>query len=184
MCLETTVYGRQAWLLFRLTDGKIMWRSRAVYTRDCLQGILLMTEKLMPQNMSRCLLRALFHNRVGSSIGMFLRTNCSYLECYPYLLILSVMFLNIKFSKTMSGACSMHAWERLGTLTIKCSGSSVSMVADLIGVRFPAQAKILSYNLYFQATAEAHLACYTTGTGGPFPGVQRGRHLTLTTHLH
>jgi hypothetical protein len=32
--------------------------------------------------------------------------------------------------------------------------------------------------------AEAHTASYSMGTGGPFPGVKRGRSVTLTTHNH
>jgi hypothetical protein len=32
--------------------------------------------------------------------------------------------------------------------------------------------------------AEAHTASYSMGTVGPFPGVKRGRSVTLTTHNH
>jgi hypothetical protein len=33
-----------------------------------------------------------------------------------------------------------------------------------------------------QTTSEAHPASYPMGTEGPFPGVKRGRSVTLTTH--
>jgi hypothetical protein len=35
-----------------------------------------------------------------------------------------------------------------------------------------------------QTGSGAHLASYPMGTGGYFPGVKRGRGVTLTTHLH
>jgi len=35
-----------------------------------------------------------------------------------------------------------------------------------------------------QISTEAHPASYPTGIGGSFPGVKRGRGVTLTTHLH
>jgi hypothetical protein len=35
-----------------------------------------------------------------------------------------------------------------------------------------------------QTGSEAHLASCPVGTGGPFPGVKRGRGVTLTIHPH
>jgi hypothetical protein len=40
----------------------------------------------------------------------------------------------------------------------------------VIRVRFPAGAKDFSSNLCVQTGSGAHLASYTMGTGGPFPG--------------
>jgi hypothetical protein len=69
-------------------------------------------------------------------------------------------------------------------------GSSGSIVSDYglddrsIGVRSPAGAKDFSYSLCVQTGSRAHPASSTMGTGGPFPGVKRGRGVTLTTHPH
>jgi hypothetical protein len=35
-----------------------------------------------------------------------------------------------------------------------------------------------------QTSSEAHQVSCPLGTGDPFPGVKRGRRVTLTTHLH
>jgi hypothetical protein len=48
--------------------------------------------------------------------------------------------------------------------------------------RFPAEAKDFSASLCVQTSFEAHPASYPMGNGGPFPGVKRGRDVTLTTH--
>jgi hypothetical protein len=53
-----------------------------------------------------------------------------------------------------------------------------------IEVRSPAEAKDFSSSLCVQTGSEAHPAFCTMGTGGPFPGVKRGRGVTLTTHSH
>jgi hypothetical protein len=53
-----------------------------------------------------------------------------------------------------------------------------------IGVRSPAGAKNFSSSLCVQTGSEAHPASCTMGTGGPFPGANRGRGVTLTTHHH
>jgi hypothetical protein len=70
-------------------------------------------------------------------------------------------------------------------------GSSVSIVSDYglhdweIGVRSLADTKDFSSRLRVQTGSEAHLASYPMGTGGVlFPGVKRGRGVTLTTHPH
>jgi hypothetical protein len=69
-------------------------------------------------------------------------------------------------------------------------GSSGSIVSDyglhdrVIGVRSPAGAKDFSSSLCVQTGSGAHPASCTTGTGGPFPGVERCRGVTLTTHPH
>jgi hypothetical protein len=68
--------------------------------------------------------------------------------------------------------------------------SSGSIVSDYrlddraIGVRFPAGAKDFSSNLCVQTGSGAHPASCPMGTGGPSPGVKRGRGVTLTTHPH
>jgi hypothetical protein len=41
-----------------------------------------------------------------------------------------------------------------------------------------------SSSLCVQTGSGAHPASYSLGIGGPFPGVKRGRGVTLTTHLH
>jgi hypothetical protein len=75
---------------------------------------------------------------------------------------------------------------------IACSGcepvSSVSRVSGYgmddraIEVRSPGEAKDFSYNLCVQTSSGAHPASCTVGTGGPFPGLKRGRGATLTSH--
>jgi hypothetical protein len=68
--------------------------------------------------------------------------------------------------------------------------SSVSTVCDFgldnraIGVRSPAGTKDFSSSLFVQTGSGAHPASCTMGTGGPFPGVKRGRGVMLTTHPH
>jgi hypothetical protein len=67
-------------------------------------------------------------------------------------------------------------------------GSSGSIVSDYglddraIGVRSPAGAKDFSCSLCVQTGSGAHPASCTMGTGGPFPGIKRGRGVMLTTH--
>jgi hypothetical protein len=46
----------------------------------------------------------------------------------------------------------------------------------------PAEAKDFSFGLCVQISSETHPASCPMGTGGPFPGVNRGRGVTLTTH--
>jgi hypothetical protein len=64
----------------------------------------------------------------------------------------------------------------------------VSIVSDYgldhraIEVRSPAEAKDFSFTLCVQIVSGAHPSAYTMAIGGPFPGVKRGRGLTLTTH--
>jgi hypothetical protein len=53
-----------------------------------------------------------------------------------------------------------------------------------IEVRSPAEAKDSSCSLCVQTGSEAHPASCTMGTGGPSPGLKRGRGVTLTTHPH
>jgi hypothetical protein len=48
----------------------------------------------------------------------------------------------------------------------------------------PAGAKDFSSNLWVQIGSGSHPASCTVGTGGPFPGVNRCRGVTLTTHPH
>jgi hypothetical protein len=68
--------------------------------------------------------------------------------------------------------------------------SSGSIVSDYrldyraIGVRSPAGVKDFSSNLRVQTGSEAHATSCTMGIGGPFPGVKRGRDVTLTTQPH
>jgi hypothetical protein len=52
----------------------------------------------------------------------------------------------------------------------------------MTGVRSPAEAKDSFSSPSVQNTSEAHPASYTMGTGGPFPGVEGGQGVTLTTH--
>jgi hypothetical protein len=62
-------------------------------------------------------------------------------------------------------------------------GSIVTGLDDrAIGVRSPAGAKDFSYSLCVQTGSEAHPASCTVGTRGLFPGLKRGRGVTLTTH--
>jgi hypothetical protein len=49
-------------------------------------------------------------------------------------------------------------------------------------VRSPAEAKYFSSSLCAQTGSGAHPASCPMGTGVPFPGVKRGRGVTLTTH--
>jgi hypothetical protein len=69
-------------------------------------------------------------------------------------------------------------------------GSSVSIVSGYwlddraIKVRCPAEAKDFSSNLCVQTGSGAHPASCTMDTGGPSPGVKRGRGVTLTIYLH
>jgi hypothetical protein len=51
-------------------------------------------------------------------------------------------------------------------------------------VRFPTVAEDFSSNPCVQTGSGAHPASYPMGTGGSFPGVKRGRGVTLTTHPH
>jgi hypothetical protein len=51
-----------------------------------------------------------------------------------------------------------------------------------IEVRSPAVAKYLSSSLCVQIGSGAYPASCPMGTGGPFPGVKRGRGVMLTTH--
>jgi hypothetical protein len=61
-----------------------------------------------------------------------------------------------------------------------CSSVTSDYILDrAIGVRSPAQVTDFS-----QTGSEAHSASCTMGTRGPFPGVNRGRGVTLTTHPH
>jgi hypothetical protein len=68
--------------------------------------------------------------------------------------------------------------------------SSGSIVSDYglddraIEVRSSSGAKDFSSNLCVQTGSEAHPASCTMGTGGPFPGVKRGRGVTQTTYPH
>jgi hypothetical protein len=52
------------------------------------------------------------------------------------------------------------------------------------GVRSPATAKWFFPLASVSRPAEAHPASYPMGTGAQFPGVKRGRGVTLTTHPH
>jgi hypothetical protein len=67
--------------------------------------------------------------------------------------------------------------------------SSGSIVSDYglderaIGVRFPAGAKDFASILCVQTGSGAHPASCPMGTGGPFPGVKRGRGVTMATLL-
>jgi hypothetical protein len=53
-----------------------------------------------------------------------------------------------------------------------------------IEVRSPTGAKDFSFSLCVPTGSGAHPAFCLVGTGGPFPGVKRGRGVTLTTHFH
>jgi hypothetical protein len=48
----------------------------------------------------------------------------------------------------------------------------------------PEEANDFSSSLCVQTSSEAHPNSYPLGTGGSFPGVKRGRGVTLTTHSH
>jgi hypothetical protein len=71
-----------------------------------------------------------------------------------------------------------------------CRGSSVSIVSGyglddrMIEVRSPAGTTDFSSNLCVQTGSGAHPVSCPMGTRGPFPGVKRGRSVTLTTHPH
>jgi hypothetical protein len=52
------------------------------------------------------------------------------------------------------------------------------------GVRYPTEAEDFSSCLCVQTGSEARPASYPMGTRSPFPGVKRGRGVTLTTHPH
>jgi hypothetical protein len=77
------------------------------------------------------------------------------------------------------------------TTAISKPSSLVSTVSDYgldgraIEVRSPAEAKRhFSSILCVQTGSGAHPASCTMGTVGPFPGLKRGRGVTLTTHPH
>jgi hypothetical protein len=53
-----------------------------------------------------------------------------------------------------------------------------------IEVRSSSEGNNFSSSLCIQTDCEAHPASCPVGTGGPFPGVKRGRGVTLTTHPH
>jgi hypothetical protein len=55
-------------------------------------------------------------------------------------------------------------------------------VTACVFLGFPAEVKDFSSSLCVQTSSETHSASCTMGTGGPFPGVKRGRGVTLTTH--
>jgi hypothetical protein len=88
--------------------------------------------------------------------------------------------------------CCIYLFGNIRKLCELCRsrGSSGSIVSDyglddrVIGVRSPAGAKDFSSNLCVQTGSGAHPASCTKGTGGPFPGVKRGRGVMLTTHPH
>jgi hypothetical protein len=69
-------------------------------------------------------------------------------------------------------------------------GSSVIIVYDYglynraIGVRSLAEAKDFSCGLCVHTGCVAHPASYPMGTGGPSPGVNHGRGVTLIAHTH
>jgi hypothetical protein len=64
-------------------------------------------------------------------------------------------------------------------------GSLVSIVSDYglddraIGVRSPLGAKNFSSSLCVQTGSEVHPASCTMRTGGPYPGVKRGRGVAI-----
>jgi hypothetical protein len=68
-------------------------------------------------------------------------------------------------------------------------GSSVSIVCGYvlddgaIEVRSPAEARDFSCNLCVQTGSGANPASCSVRTGGSFPGIKRGRGVTLTAHL-
>jgi hypothetical protein len=62
--------------------------------------------------------------------------------------------------------------------------SSFKPLNRTIEVRSPAETKDFSSSLCVQTDSEAHPTCYTIGTGGLYPGLKRGRGVTLTTHHH
>jgi hypothetical protein len=62
---------------------------------------------------------------------------------------------------------------------------SVSVTTDwTTGVRSPTEAEDFPSSLRVQTGSGAHPASCPMGTGGPFPGVKRGRCVMLTTHPH
>jgi hypothetical protein len=50
------------------------------------------------------------------------------------------------------------------------------------GILYLAETKEFSFSLRVRASSEAYPDSYPVGTRGPFPGVKRGRGVTLTTH--
>jgi hypothetical protein len=52
------------------------------------------------------------------------------------------------------------------------------------GFRSPTEPEDFSSSPCVQTGSGAHPASCTMGTGGPFPGIKRGRGVTLTTHPH
>jgi hypothetical protein len=66
-------------------------------------------------------------------------------------------------------------------------GSSVSSVwlhTGRPGIYAWYRQKIFSSSFCGQTRSEAHRASYAMGTGGPFPGVKRGRVVTLIANPH
>jgi hypothetical protein len=88
---------------------------------------------------------------------------------------------NCKYQVQLNEGCNIN---QMG-ITIGSQCSSVSIVFDYglddraIGVQSPADAKDFSCNLCVQSSSEADPAFCPMGTGSPFPGVKRGRGVTL-----
>jgi hypothetical protein len=90
-------------------------------------------------------------------------------------------------------ACTEELKETMKYISIRSTGfrepgSLVSIVSGYgldnwaIEVRSPAEARDFSSNLCVQTGSGAHPASCTMGTGGPSPGIKRGRGVTLITH--
>jgi hypothetical protein len=88
-------------------------------------------------------------------------------------------------NQTARGFRSYHTFLQAYNITVLYRRSSVSIVSGYglgdraIEVRSPAEAKDFSSSL---CASGAHPASCPMGTGVLFPGVNRGRCVTLTTH--
>jgi hypothetical protein len=100
---------------------------------------------------------------------MFMQTKKGLLRvCFVVLLELAFYMSTVLYEDSITTV-------RLGSLEFMCTISRL---------RSSAEAKDFSSSLCVQTESRAHPASCPVGTGGPFPGVKRGRGVTLTTHSH
>jgi hypothetical protein len=98
---------------------------------------------------------------------------------YPVLVQLDSFLQTLRKCPLLTNIITIHVYRN--------RGSSVNIVSDYgledraIGDRSPAGAKDFFSSVCVQAGFGAHPASCPKGTGGPFPGVKRGRGVTLTT---
>jgi hypothetical protein len=73
----------------------------------------------------------------------------------------------------------IHIWSRVAQ-SVQCLATDWTTGLSRLDPR--QRRENISSSLCVQTGSGAHPASCTIGTGGPFPGVKRGRVVTLTTH--